>query len=103
VVFSPDGRRLAVAGRNSIKILDAASAEEMLVLRGEAQRVPGTSGYNPEISFSPDGKHLAAWCGGSVSLWSVESDLAAARAAHLRAAELRAAVRREAAAMPDGQ
>src|SRR2546430_943446 len=34
LAFSPDGRRVAVASRRMIKLLDAASGEEVLILRG---------------------------------------------------------------------
>lgn len=75
VVFNPDGTRLAIAGRPMIKIVNAATAEEVLVLRGAAQVSANTSGFNPRVCFSHDGKHLAAVCHGddrALSVWSIE-------------------------------
>jgi hypothetical protein len=93
VTFSPDGRRLAVASRRMIKILDAASGEEVLLLRGYAHAHPDTNGFNPRVRFSPDGKRVAAICHDGnwpVSLWSVEDETARDPAARLRAAQRRA-------------
>jgi WD40 repeat protein/Flp pilus assembly protein TadD len=93
VTFSPDGRRLATASRRLIKILDAASGEEVLLLRGWAHAHPDTNGFNPRVRFSPDGKRLAAIChdmNWPVSLWSVADETARDPTARLRAAERRA-------------
>jgi WD40 repeat protein/serine/threonine protein kinase/tetratricopeptide (TPR) repeat protein len=93
VTFSPDGRRLAVASRLMIKILDAASGEEVLILRGYAHAHPDTNGFNPRVRFSPDGKRIVAICHDMhwpVSVWSVEDETARDPAARLRAAERRA-------------
>jgi WD40 repeat protein/serine/threonine protein kinase len=92
VTFSPDGRRLAVAGRPMVKLLDARTGEEILVLRGEAHVKGGTGGYNPRVRWSPDGRLLAATCGGSVSVWSAAGDALAERAVRSRAADRRAVV-----------
>ncbi|MCI0456462.1 MAG: hypothetical protein L0Z62_05720 [Gemmataceae bacterium] len=97
VAFSPDGKRLAVAGRPMVKILDVVTGEEVFLLRGVAQATPNTSGFNPRVCFSPDGKRIAAICHGSsetaVSIWSVADDTQAVRAARLRAAQQRALAR----------
>jgi WD40 repeat protein len=102
VAFSPDGRRLAVAGRPYFKLLDAATGEELLVLRTEAVRGWNSAGANPRIRFSPDGKRLAALWGHSLSVWSAE-DSDASRSARRQAAAARAVVRhlQEAAASGD--
>jgi WD40 repeat protein len=106
VAFSPDCRRLAIAARPQIKLLDAATGEEVLILRGTAQVLPNTSGFNARVRFSPDGKRLLAICHDlafTVSEWSVEDappvsaradepDPAAA-SLRLRAAERRAVIR----------
>jgi WD40 repeat protein/serine/threonine protein kinase len=92
LAFSPDGRRLAVASRRMIKLLDAASGEEVLVLRGFAHLHPDTNGFNPRVRFSPDGRRIAAVChdyANPVSIWSVE-EAGSDPAARLRAAERRA-------------
>jgi WD40 repeat protein/serine/threonine protein kinase/tetratricopeptide (TPR) repeat protein len=93
VTFSPDGRRLAVASRRMIKILDAASGEEVFILRGYAHAHPDTNGFNPRVRFSPDGKRIAAICHDGnwpVSVWSVEEETARDPAARRRAAQRRA-------------
>jgi tetratricopeptide (TPR) repeat protein len=93
VAFSPDGRRLAVAGRPMVKLLDASTGDVFLVLRGEAHLVVGTGGYNPRVRWSPDGRLLAATCGGSISVWSARDDEPEERAVRCRAADRRAVVR----------
>jgi tetratricopeptide (TPR) repeat protein len=93
VTFSPDGRRLALASRLVIKILDAASGEEVFLLRGYAQAHPDTNGFNARVRFSPDGNRIAAIChdvNWPVSVWSVEDETARDPAARLRAAQRRA-------------
>src|SRR5262249_25072720 len=93
LAFSPDGRRVAVASRRMIKLLDAASGEEVLILRGYAHLHPDTSGFNPRVRVSPDGRRIAAVChdyANPVSIWSVEDETARDPAARLRAAERRA-------------
>src|SRR5262249_6190709 len=75
LAFSPDGRRVAVASRRMIKLLDATSGEEVLILRGFAHLHPDTNGFNPRVRFSPDGRRIAAVChdyANPVSIWSVE-------------------------------
>jgi hypothetical protein len=54
VSFSPDGRRLASAGRDhTVRVWDAATGQEKLTLKGHTDRVYG-------VSFSPDGRRLAS-------------------------------------------
>ena len=54
VAFSPDGKRLASGiDGNTVKILDAASGQELLALRGHTRGVMC-------VAFSPDGKRLAS-------------------------------------------
>ena len=53
VAFGPDGRRLAVAGRQRVLIWDVASSDTKVVtLRGHSHVVTG-------VAFNPDGKMLA--------------------------------------------
>jgi eukaryotic-like serine/threonine-protein kinase len=91
LAFSPDGRRVAVASRRMVKLLDAASGEQMLILRGFAHLHPDTNGFNPRVRFSPDGRRIAAICHDSanpVSIWSVE-EAGSDPAGRQRAADLR--------------
>jgi WD40 repeat protein len=95
LAFSPDGRRLAVASRRMIKLLDAASGEEVLILRGFAHLHPDSNGFNPRVRFSPDGRRIAAVChdySNPVSIWSVE-ETSSDPAGRQRAADRRALVR----------
>jgi WD40 repeat protein len=50
--FSPDGQRVATASEdNTARIWDAASRQQILVLRGHAERVES-------VGFSPDGQRI---------------------------------------------
>ncbi len=51
--FSPDGKRLAVAGERSLLILDLASGKEL-------RRIEGLDARVQALAFSPDGKRLAS-------------------------------------------
>jgi hypothetical protein len=61
--------------RRMIKLLDAASGEEVLILRGGANLHPDGNGFNPRVCFNPGGRRIAAVCRDSanpVSIWSLE-------------------------------
>jgi WD40 repeat protein len=54
VAFSPDGQRLATAGRDrTVKVWDAATGQEARTLQGH-------TGAVTSVAFSPDGKRLAS-------------------------------------------
>jgi WD40 repeat protein len=68
VAFSPDGRTLAAALPDAtVRILDAASGQELRVLQGHA-------GYVNSVAYSPDGRTLASGgLDGTARLWDVAS------------------------------
>jgi len=70
VAFSPDGSQLAVMANRTIEVLDVASWNEVLALD-----MPAESRWLFGISYSPDGKWLAACSGGNgtVYFWSAET------------------------------
>jgi WD40 repeat protein len=61
VTFSPDSRRLAVAGwRGGVRLYDVTTSEEILSLAGSYRG----------LAFSPDGRRLAAGATrGEIKLW----------------------------------
>jgi WD40 repeat protein len=67
IVFSPDGKKLAVAGDNLIKLVDVNSGAEI--------RTIGEIGSNPIwLAFSPDGQKLAgATSDGSFFSWDINN------------------------------
>jgi tetratricopeptide (TPR) repeat protein len=99
VAFSPDGTRLVVAARLQVKLLDAATGDEVLVLRGLPQMVPNSAGFNASVRFSPDGERLLAICQdcrwGLAEWWAEETGGSAAEqtARRLEAARQRGVVR----------
>jgi len=70
VVFSPDGRYLAVGtiGGSSVQLIDTSSWQVIRTFEGH------TSGVT-SVAFSPDGRLLASGSGdGTIKLWDI-SDL----------------------------
>ena len=73
VAFSPDGKRLASAGNNWVKITDLETGKELLKLKNSR----GMSFFS--VAYSPDGRTLAS--GGydrSIRLWNVNTGKCAA-------------------------
>ena len=73
VAFSPDGRSLAAAWVTQVVVWDLSSGRVVATLSG--QSVGATVGYNlgvGQISFSPDGAHLAvANMDGAPKIWEL--------------------------------
>jgi WD40 repeat protein len=73
--FSPDGRLVALSGTaedpTAVRVLDAGSGKELLVLHGAGQNVGG-------VAFSPGGKRLAA-VGEYLALWDMPAGNLAVR------------------------
>ncbi len=90
LAFSPDGRRLAGTSRDVVRLWDPERDQEVLTLRGAPQRFWDPP-FNPRVTFSPDGKRLAAsnW-NESISVWEAEAQADDGRDARRRAAAERA-------------
>src|SRR5262249_13532637 len=60
---SPDGKWLAGSNRNGATVWESATGKEMFVIRGK--------GWIARLTFSQDGRRLAAAGAQHISLWSV--------------------------------
>ncbi len=69
MAYSPDGKLLASAGYNSIRLSDAATGKELAVLK------TGIPGAIPDVAFSPDGQTLASCSVHVVQFWNVAAAL----------------------------
>jgi len=69
VAYSPDGRRIAVAGgKGPIVVKDADSGKETLRFQDQAGGI-----YS--LVFSPDGRRIASHGGGKVKIWDAATGL----------------------------
>jgi WD40 repeat protein len=55
VAFSPDGRLVALSGRNKFVILDAAALEKT---KGTVEPIVSLDGFLSRLAFSPDGRSI---------------------------------------------
>jgi WD40 repeat protein/serine/threonine protein kinase len=63
VVFSPDGKRLAIGSADStVKVWDAQTGQELLTVNGQGP-----------VAFSPDGKRLASTDQQTVKVWDAQT------------------------------
>jgi WD40 repeat protein/serine/threonine protein kinase len=72
VAYSPDGKRLASAERQVVKVWDAQTGQELLSLKGGT----GAGNWSNCVAFSPDGKRLASYGGTGtyqVKVWDAQT------------------------------
>ena len=82
LAFTPDGGRLASAGRDSLRLWDCETGEEIVQLRGHRSFIAG-------LRFSPDGSQLASAAGDrEVRIWDTRSVAEVARSRSTRRAIL---------------
>src|SRR5262249_37355517 len=67
IAFSPDGRTIATADKNTIKLWDVATGKPRATLKGHA-------GEHRELRYTNDGKILATTGGDGVKLWDTQTN-----------------------------
>ena len=72
LAFSPNGERIAIGGRILNKVIDAQTAEDLLLLRTRWQLAPSGLNFQPHVRWSPDGRVLAVTSRDRMlSIWSI--------------------------------
>ncbi len=76
VSFGPDGKRLAVAGQNSIvRLLATESGHTLLTLDGRSDLRRASPGTSIEVVFSPNGSRIATQgLDGRISVWNDQQE-----------------------------
>jgi len=84
LAYSPDGKMIAIGRRYDITLIDAFSGKVLQTLPTkptisiEEEQVEtdpfadGEMGAAGSLNFSPDGKKLLGYAGGTVNIWSIE-------------------------------
>ncbi len=72
--FSPNGRRLAMVGYDSIVYLcDAQSGHRLIALNGQQREHPTNIGFSPKVIFSRDGRFIGTNAlYGRITVWEAE-------------------------------
>jgi formylglycine-generating enzyme required for sulfatase activity len=71
VDFSPDGKRLATAGRWNVQICDATTGHQLLELGEPKNDDPKDRSFATGVRFSPDGQRIAAVRPDRLRIWSI--------------------------------
>lgn len=70
LLYSADGKLLAVGGRGEITVFDVVKRAALYTLTAQATKVAGSNGLFDALAFSPDSRQLAASTGdGTIRLW----------------------------------
>ena len=74
ICFSPNGRRLAMVGYDSVVYLcDAQSGHRLIALNGQQREHPMNVGFSPKVIFSKDGRYIGTNAlYGRITVWEAE-------------------------------
>ena len=90
--FSPDGKRLATAGKWNVQIWDAKTGHQLLELGEPKDDNPQDKVFATGVRFSPDGRRIASVRGDLLRIWSIAAvpTLAGSGVAATQASDARA-------------